>query len=206
MKKIANIVSEVDIFNHKKVDWINYVQKPTECNLNIPTLIIGWNNYKKTFPHLFQNILSKKSVSQYPLWWEFSMDEKITDHFTGIEEFIKNAPREYINLYKYTSIDPIKNNIRDVEHLYKSLGLALGTYYQYKNEIIYVHNKLENNIIGIYLNSFKYFGFDINEITSLFSNNFKTKVIDTDGTLYQSYYKQFPDFDQLKRTMVLFLV
>ena len=206
MKKIGNIVYDKELMNHQKVDWLNYVQKNEVCDYNLPTLIVGWNNFKNKFPHLHPNILNKKINSTYPrVCWEFSMDEKITEHFTGIENFVKNAPREFINQYKYYSIDPIANNILNPEHLYRSMGISSGSYYQYKDEIIYVKNGLNSNIIGIYLNAFKYFGFDITEIMTFFAENFTSKTIDADGSIYLTYYKQFPEFDQLKRSMVLFL-
>jgi hypothetical protein len=139
------------------------------------------------------------------IFCEFSIEEKITDHFIGIENFVKQAPREFINSYKYFSIDPIKNDIKDTKQLYRSITLFYGSYYQYKEEIIYVYDKPTSQIHGIYLNAFKYFGFNVKEITSFFAENINNKTIDLDGLIYQSYYKQFPDFDQLKRSIVLFL-
>jgi hypothetical protein len=57
MKKIANIISTVELSNHKNLEWINYAPSTEFCDLRLPTLIIGWNNYKRTFPHLYQDIL-----------------------------------------------------------------------------------------------------------------------------------------------------
>jgi hypothetical protein len=205
MRKIANIISNVELTNHTKLDWINYVSLTVDANLTLPTLIIGWNRYKREFSHLYPDILVKKSNSQYPLFWEFSIDEKITDHFTGIENFVKNAPREFVNQFSYKSIDPISDNIETPEQLL-SLMPVEGTYYQYKEEIIYVFDQSKNTITGIYLTAYKYFGFDVKKILSLFSEKYATKTIDRDTAIYQSYYREFPDFDQLKRSMVLFLM
>lgn len=205
MKKFANIVSSVELSNHKKMDWINYVQSTDFCSLRLPTLIIGWEKYKRQFPHLYPNILSKKSNSKLPLSWEFSMEEKITEHFTGIETFVKNAPRTFIELYQYKSIDPISDEIESPEYLVKRLPNE-GGFYKYKEEIIYVYDSMNHKIYGIYLNAYKYFGYDVKRIMALLNDKYTSKTIDSDGLIYQSYYRQFPDFDQLKRAMVLFLM
>jgi hypothetical protein len=205
VKKIANIISNVELTNHTKVDWINYVPLTVHADIRFPTLIIGWNRYKREFPHLYPDILVKKSNSQYPLFWEFSIEEKITDHFTGIENFVKNAPREFVNQFSYKSIDPISHNIETPEQLLSQMPVD-GSYYQYKEEIIYVYDRTKNSIIGIYLTAYKYFGFDVKKIITLFSDKYQAKTIDSDTAIYQSYYRQFPDFDQLKRSMVLFLM
>lgn len=205
MKKIANIVTGVELTNHKKLDWTNYAQSTSDCDLTIPTLIVGWNRYKTEFPHLYPNILEKKSIGSSPLWWEFSLDEKVVDHFNGVEKFVKTAPRAFCELYKYQSIDPIKDMIGDEWDLISRIPLTNSFMYQYKDEIIYVLDCNENKIYGIYLNAFKYFKYDIQLIMDRLSNRIEKRIIDRDGTLYQSYYKLFPDFDQLKRTIVLFL-
>jgi hypothetical protein len=206
VKKIANIITEKELANHKKLDWINYSNTIDSVDLSLPTLVVGWSFYKMKFPHLHPDILNKTINRSYPkVCWEFSMDEKITDHFTGIENFVKQAPRMYSELFQYISIDPLKNKIQDPEHLFRVINVLMGSYYQYKEEIIYVHSKLEGKIIGVYLNAFKYFGFDTKKIITIFNEKFTSKTIDSDGLIYQSYYKQFPDFDQLKRSMVLFL-
>lgn len=205
MKKIANIVSDVELTNHKKLEWINYVSSINECNLELPTLIIGWNRYKREFPHLFPNILNKRPSMNKPLWWEFALDEKVVDHFNGVENFVKTAPREFCNLYTYQSIDPIKDVVIDEFDLISRIPYHNTFYYQYKDEIIYILDRNNGKIFGIYLNSFRYFKYDTNKIITLLLNRVEKRIIDADGTLYQSYYKLFPNFDQLKRTIVLFL-
>jgi hypothetical protein len=207
VKKIANIISEKELSNHKKLDWMNYAV--TVPNLYLPTLIIGWENFKYKFPNFRHDILKKKIFNEIPLFWEFSIEEKITDHFTGIENFVKNAPRMYVEQFKYKSIDPISDNIDTVEQLWNAIpdgNLSDLRYYQYKDEIIYILNKTRGEIYGIYLTAFKYFGLDNKIIADFFSNKIIAKTIDSDASIYQSYYRQFPDFDQLKRAMVLFLV
>lgn len=207
MKKIGNIVSSVELSNHKKMDWINYFPSIEFCNMNLPTLIIGWDKVKRTFGHYSPNILKKK-FDNTSIYWEFSMEEKITDHFTGVENFVKIVPRAFVELFRYKSIDPIGDKIESIEQLWAIVTEAEGrlSYYQYKDEIIYVFNHIDCKIYGIYLTAFKYFGLDNKIIANFFDNKIIAKTIDSDGSIYQSYYRQFPDFDQLKRAMVLFLM
>lgn len=221
MKKIANIVFENELTNHKKVNWINYVlfdvtmhnQINQHAYLGIPTLIIGWNLFKREFEYLKPNILNKNNDNNN-ICWEFSLDERINDHFTGLENFVKRAPRLFVENCKYITIDPIKDNVINEDHLINILnGYVNPLYcnlYQYKDEIIYLYDRTRFLIVGIYLNSFKYFKYNVsniqNRIVSYVQENEKNIVtIDATGSIYQTYYKELPEFDQLKRTMVLFL-
>jgi hypothetical protein len=214
MKKIANIIFEIELTNHVKLDWINYVEDSenagNKCDLNLPTLFIGWKFYKSTFPMLKPNILNKNIYSIYPrVCWEFSMEEKITDHFSGVEKFIKIAPKEFIKQYTYCSIDPIINGIENESDLIRSIEKLINPkksiLYQYKDEIMYVFDRDKNIIVGIYLTAFYYFGFNIEAIQNAVYKEISYNIVDSQGLTYQSYYRIFPEFDQLKRSMVIFL-
>jgi len=208
LKKIANIISENELVNHKKVNWIGYYDYKSwnDCDLSLPTLVVGWNKYKEHFPYLYPNILYKHLNPTNPrVMWEFSMEERVVDYFTGVESFVKKAPREYCELYEYISIDPIKHAIREEWDLIEKIPFSNSVMYQYKDEIIYILDRNQSKIYGIYLNAFRYFKYDTKKIMTLFSDRIEKQVIDLDGSLYQSFYKQFPNFDQLKRTIVLFL-
>jgi hypothetical protein len=202
MKKIANIISSKELVNHTKLNWINYLTSINGCDTSLPTLFIGWKEYKEIFKNENPNILNKKSKNKN-LRWEFSIDEMLTDYFNGIEKFIKEAPREFCENFEYISIDPIKDNINNESDILSKINLNNCFIYQYKDEIIYILNKNENKIYGIFLNSFSYFKYNISLISDMLSSYVKNKIID-DGTIYQQYYKQFPDFDYLKRSIVLF--
>lgn len=224
MIKIANIFTEQELSNHEKKDWINYVLYEPFMkenlmlygNFALPTLIIGWNFLKRQAPFLtnFQPNILQKKIPNSNIIWEFSKDEKMTDHFNGVSEFVKTAPRKFIEIRPYRNVDPIKDNIIDEDHLIHYIGGFLSLYhcnvYQYKDEIIYLYDRTRFQITGIYLNSYKYFGYDIEKIKLMIFDrvrqNEKNKAtMDIDGTIYQSFYKQFPEFDQLKRSIVLFL-
>lgn len=223
MIQIANIVTEQNLSNHKKLEWINYVKYDSSmkgninlhANMGVPTLIVGWLLFKNEFSFLNPNILKHDGYNGYTnIQWIFSMEEKMTEHFNGIEKFVKIAPRKYVEINPYRTIDPIKDNILNADHVLIHLNGMVNLFccniYQYKDEIIYIYDRTRFEIIGIYLNSFRYFQYDVERIKKLiFSRvqenpkNIVTK--DTSGSIYQSYYKEFPEFDQLKRTMVLFL-
>jgi hypothetical protein len=218
VKYIANIIYEQELNNHTKVDWVNYVQyepsmhgKIISISRKLPTLVVGWNFFKREFEFFRPNILVKDSGH---ITWEFSMEERMTDHFNGVSNFMKISPRRYVELFPYRNVDPIKDNILNEEELLKYLGGFVNLYncnvYQYKNEIIYLYDYTTSQITGLYLNAYKYFGFDIEKISNMIfervrqnSNNVDT--LDTHGVVYQSFYKKFPEFDQLKRSIVLFL-
>jgi hypothetical protein len=181
------------------------------CDLTLPTLVIGWNLFKTKFPHLKPNILTKEYGR---IRWEFSMEERITDHFNGIANFMKVSPRQYVESYKYKNIDPVRDNLLDEDELIKHLivfsNLFSSNAYQYKDEMIYLYSRTTFEITGLHLNAYRYFGFDTEKITNYIFDRVRQSskniaTLDTDGLVYQSFYKQFPEFDQLKRSIVLFL-
>jgi len=231
IQKIAYIVSDKELSNHKKLDWINYVILNGEpfhsftttqdgkvqfdaprYNSYYPTLIIGWELFNTTHKEFNPDILEKTKSRPYNVEWEFSVDERIVDHFEGVANFIKTAPRKYVEQFRYKNIDPIIDKIEkeeDVLELVKKYQyLDHIRTYQYKDEVIYLFDRGSSTpMLGIYLTAFKYFKYDVEKIKSLIYSAIKPEHIflDPDGQNYGTYYKQFPDFDQLKRSMVLFL-
>ena len=140
------------------------------------------------------------------LSWIFSKEEKMTFFFNGLDEFIRIAPKKFIESFGYNVIDPIVNKIQNEEQLIEQLPTFKNSHaYQYKDEIIYVYYKEKKHIVGIYLPPFKYFNMDTVKISQLVQQTTGSMVFDKDGTQYQQFYKQFPDFDRLKRSMVIFL-
>lgn len=220
MKYIANIITEKELSNHEKKEWINYVMYQPHMsgrvrihmNMMLPTLIVGWDLYKREFSNNNPDILNKNPNIR--LSWEFSMEEKMTEHFKGVENFVKEAPRKYVEIAPYRNVDPIKDNIQDepqlIEYLDRYVNLFNCNIYIYKDEIIYLFDRTRLEITGIYLNSYRYFGYNCdrikyNIIDRVRQNQNNRINDDTDGSIYQSYYKKFPEFDQLKRSIVLFL-
>lgn len=174
-------------------------------------MIIGWEKVKSHFPGQSNILIKRLSAPYQSVRWEFAKEEKMGDHFTGVEKFVNTAPREFIDLFPYANIDPIRFEVKNEDHLIEILDNRIqmknAFFYRYKEEMIYIFDRAnpKKPIWSVYLNAYKYFGYDINRIMGLVETRIPNQTIDPDGLIYQSYYKQFPDFDQLKRTMVLFL-
>ncbi len=202
MLKIGNIISEIELVSHAKVDYINYYcegNKPV-YDQNLPTLVIGREFFKKWYnPN--QNILQKE-VLPNKLYWDYWMPESMSGYFTGLEKFINNLPNYFINNFEYQSIDAFDVEPTDLDKILKLFDWNnKSTAYQYKDEMIYIHTK--NTITGIYLVSFDYFNYDVLRIIKLIKDNINT-YHDTDGSSYINYYKKFPEFGNLKRSMPIF--
>lgn len=215
MNLIGSIFCSKVITTHKKVDYVNYFSnleefldfsriKPDQNNYKTPFLYVGWNSLKKNnISHLFRvpeiSIL-KKEIVKNQLFWEFDMEEDINGYFSGIDQFVANVPYYFINNFKYKIIDPC--SVPDVSSI---KGLLPSTFdsYIYKNEMIYIQS--QNVITGIHLDSFKYFRYDVDEILNIVKSNSVHHFHDVEGLEYQKYYKKFPEFPYLKRSIVVFM-
>jgi hypothetical protein len=52
---------------------------------------------------------------------------------------------------------------------------------------------------------YEYFNMDINHIKSRIIENSVNYFEDKDGSIYQEYYKTYPNFEELKRYLVVLL-
>lgn len=208
--KIANIIYEGELVNHKQVEFINY-HKINEysstifqdVDISLPTLIVGWKFLKETLPDYDVNILKHKIVENQ-LYWEFSFDENKSSHVSGVKSFVRYAPEFYFSKYSYTNIDPIFHQLKDNQDLYDILPQKIDAYYYYKEDIIYFLS--DGKISGLNIEIFKFFKFDIQAILNKLDNRTSGAVVhDSDGELHQKYYKIFPDFNRLKRYIVVLL-
>jgi hypothetical protein len=75
--------------------------------------------------------------------------------------------------------------------------------YNYKNEMLYLLT--DNKITGINLLLYDYFKFDVKDIVERIAERTETGILDEEGISYQQYYKVFPDFQQLKRYLIVIL-
>ena len=211
MQKIANIVYENELINHTKVKYINYINDQIsfdKIDTTLPTLYVGWKFLKLSNPNdnliLNHNILDKRIIS-YQLYWEFSFEENKSDHVTGVKMFVNNAPYYYFNSnYKFTNIDPVFFNICDFDDLKLLLPKTVDYYYKYKNEMLYTLSG--SSIVGIDLKMYDFFNFDIEAILDEIRKRcIGGGVIDPDADDYKNYYKIFPEFEFLKRYLVVLL-
>ena len=209
--KLANIIYEKELVNHTQVDYINYINAPTEYDTvdkTLPTLYVGWSFMKACNPNneIIQNanILHKKIVGN-ELYWECSFEESKTSHVKGINSFIKLVPQFYFQpKYTYINLDPVFFQIVTIDDLMDALPKEIDTMYNFKNEMVYLLH--EKNIIGINLKMYDFFKFNIQEILDRISGRIK-KVVhqDPQGDVYLSHYKILPNFTYLKRYLIVIL-
>ena len=211
--KIANIIHDSELVNHTKAEYINYfneIKSYNDLDRSLPTLYVGWSFMKACNPmnQIIQNadILKKKIVTN-ELYWEFSFKESKPSHVKGVDSFAELAPELYFKpKYTYVNMDPVFFQLRDLQDLMDVLAKEFHCIYQYKNEMIYI--LVGNNIVGINLKMYEFFNFDINDMIHKLGQRLKIGheyTTDSEGEIYQSYYKIFPNFELLKRYIVAIL-
>ena len=208
--KIANIIYENELINHDKCNYINYYNEALsydDVDRRLPTLYVGWNFMKRCNVNnsIIQNadILKKKIISN-ELYFEFSFDELKSSHVKGINEFTIKVPDIYFgSKYKYINLDPIFFQLNNIQNVMDVLPQEIDTYYQYKNEMMYL---LKNDkITGLNLEIYRFFQFDIETLLYKISERTNTTIYDSNGDEYQLFYRKFPNFNNLKRYLVVML-
>jgi len=208
--KIANVVYEKELVNHTMVEYINYHKGALEYNsidVKLPTLYVGWSFMKNCNPNneiiLHADILKKKIVTN-ELYWEFSFDESKASHVKGIDSFVNIAPQFYFTpKYQFVNLDPVFFQITEIEDLMAVLPKEIDVTYNFKDEMIYVLK--DNKIWAINLKMYEFFKFNIAEIKEYISIRSAVYMNDMDGQMYLNQYKIFPNFQLLKRYMVVIL-
>jgi hypothetical protein len=213
--KIANVIYEKELVNHTKVEYINYINEPTEyekLDKTMPALYVGWSFMKASNPNneLIQHadILKKKIITNQ-LYWECSFEESKSSHVKGVESFVNLAPQFYFTpKYQFINLDPVFFQIVDIEGLMDVLPKEINMSYLLKNEMLYLHAKDEKSgdkIYAINLKMYEFFKFNIDEIKKEISIRSADLINDMDGQMYLNQYKIFPNFNLLKRYLVVIL-
>lgn len=205
--KIGNVIYDSELVNHKKVDYINYIEEPRvykELDPSLPTLYVGWSFMKSCNPEddIIQNadILKKKIITN-ELYYEFSFLESKASHVKGVDKFVGLVPQFYFSpKYRYTNLDPVFFQLKDYQDLMDIFPKDLTKAYNYKNEMLYVLN--DNNIWGLNLKMYEFFKFNVNDIINHVETKAYSYKSDLDGEIYKKHYKNFPNFEQLKRYLV----
>jgi len=205
MIQIGKIVHKEKLINHKPLSYIIY-QNLTETSrtpLRLPTLIVGWKLANELFPYSNLDILERDiNVKQRDKYlWEFSPTEDIIQYSSGLEFFVKRLPYLFISRYDYKNADPFFHNLFTLDQINGYLPDG-GSLYVYKNEIAYYLSG--NTIYGLKLAIYDYMTMNVQSIVNMLVSKSKNHFID-DSTEYQKYYKMFPEFGYLKRSMVVFL-
>jgi hypothetical protein len=208
--KIANIIYEKELVNHTKVDYVNYYNqqvKYSELDKSLSTLFVGWSFMKACNPDneiiLHADILKKKIITN-ELYWEFSFDESKASHVKGVESFVNIVPQFYFTpKYQFINLDPVFFQLAELEDLMAVLPKEIDVNYNFKNEMLYVLK--ENKIWAINLKMYEFFKFKIDEIIEYINCRTAHSLNDMDGQMYLNQYKIFPNFQLLKRYMVVIL-
>ncbi len=208
--KIANIIYEKNIVNHTQLEYINYYNESMQyenIDQSLPTLYIGWSFMKKCNPE--NNIIDKcdilkREIIKNKLYWECSFDEGKSAHINGVENFINKIPHIYYESnYEYVILDPIFFQLKTIDDFIEVLPENIDVLCAHKNNMVYVLNK--NIIYGIDLNMYRFFKFDVEAVMKILMDRSKISHIDLDGEIYQTNYKIFPNFQYLKRFLVVML-
>lgn len=169
-KYIGNIVTSP---NYKLDSCFKKCLKMSDIDENLPTLIIGFQNAKKTISDF--NILNKK-YNDGMLWWTFSKTERRVDHDKDIVDFhnycinrITNNINYYFINYINLTYNKAKRCIRYIKNNHKKY------YYIDNNKFVFVYD-IENSIefkriYGFSLTTSSFFGIPKQKIITLIENN-----------------------------------
>lgn len=208
--KVANIIYEKELVNHKKRDYINYYDEAIRYEMvdnDLPTLYVGWKFMKDCNPdnEIIQNadILKKKIITNQ-LYFEFSFEELKSSHVKGVDTFADKSPEFYFrSKHKYINLDPVFFQLSEVQDVMDVLPKEIDAYYQHKDEMLYL---LKNDkITGINLKVYEFFQFNIENLLFRISERTSTAIFDGSGETYQLFYKKFPNFPNLKRYLVVIM-
>jgi hypothetical protein len=208
--KIANIVFENTLINHDNVNYIQYYNESIDynnLNTQIPTMFVGWHFLKKCNNEntMFNNIdILNKVIIPNKLFWEFSFEENKLLHVKGVKEFVSNVPSLYfMSKYNYIDFDPVYFQIKNISNFIDCLPKNIDSFLNLKNETMYLLST--NKIYGINLKLYNFFQINTSNIIDEVSKRSKQSFFDENGEIYQSYYKNFPEFLYLKRYLIAIL-
>lgn len=206
--KIANIIYEEELYDHDPQSYINYYNGyDPNILLELPTLVVGWEFLKKiriAVPQLNEANILNKTIIKNNFFWEFSFNENKSSHIDGIKDFSEDVPDIYFSSrYNYKIIDPVFYQIRNSEELFDILPKEINSYYIFENRMLYILSNHE--IIGLDLEIYRFFKFNIDLILMKISTPETMQFNDISGDLYRKYYKKFPNFFHLKRYLVAIL-
>ena len=211
-QKIGTILYKGRLVNHQKSDYITYINS-NGGDENIvydkenPILYVGWEQVKSMVNDGWYDKVSilEKTIQPNKIFWEFSFDENKAQHVAGVNMFVNNVPYYYFqNNYRYTNIDPIFFNIRDLEELKQLLPVNYEFFYQYKDKMLYFLSG--DKITSIDLELYKFFEIDLTAFIRQMSLSSKSRgVIDQEGETYEAYKESFPNFDYLQRYLIVLL-
>jgi len=208
--KVGNIIYEKELVNHTQVEYINYINKPQEYNVidkSLPTLYVGWVFMKSCNQNndIIQNAdILNKEIIENQLYWECSFDEGKSSHVNGVERFTQFAPKYYFApKYSYYNVDPVFYKIKSIDEFLDVIPKRIDFSYNFKNEMFYL--LADDSIFGVNLKMYEFFKIDINKLVTRIVERTNTQFTDLEGETYKKYYKILPNYQELKRYLIVML-
>lgn len=170
MRYIANIITK------GKIDisvFFNVVDDINNVDLNIPTLIVGWNDVKRLFPN--QNILNHDITDT--ISWTFSKREKRYQYEKDIERFttkVMNCVNQDVN-YRFFNYLLATQTKRDNFIKYVQKG---NCSLYHTPRFLYLYNGVDKITIGISLMDLTYAGIKPNDFIAFLNVNRNNIVYD----------------------------
>lgn len=168
--KIANIVSKDKI---SVSDEFNVVKTMDEINHSLPTLVVGYDYVKKTFPDFdITNIQLKENV-----YWTFKKTEKRDKFEEDMNWFIYKAYHELVKNISYIFVDPIQYDNKTLIKITRKILSMKNIITYVNNEMMYVFG--EKYIFGIDLKLLKYIGLNVDKIKNKFEKVSSVFLVDS---------------------------
>jgi hypothetical protein len=158
-------------------------------NINLPTLIVGWNKVKEIFPS--QPIESHKINEN--LFWTYSITENEEKNKNDINSFFEYSIKKFFNkpLISYDAI--IDGEIRDF--LFNSIDKSKRSFIYFHKNVCYIYNN--TNTYSISLPSLEFLGKDIKYLMTEMINRIECTIF--------SYYNvaKYTDVEKLRDVMTV---
>lgn len=162
MNKIGNVVTQKKI---KLSDRFNVVTSLSDCDSNIPTLIIGYYDACKMFPDI-ELIINHRTIDDNT-FWTFTRPESVREHESDVELFIDFCYKRIQSKVKYVFVDTIHlrdDEITEIFDAIKNSKIIVG--YLHNNRMIYLY--CGKVIYGIDLELSKFLGKDPEKVRNRF--------------------------------------
>jgi hypothetical protein len=178
MKYLGNIVTQNKI---ETTEFINITDNIENVDKNIPTLIIGYNNYiKNVYPEdkisVIDRYIDENTV------WTFSKYEKANDYEKDIIEFQQNLFDELDILTNYEFFNRLTSNLSEIKEFVKILtNIERKHVYIYENQFVYI--SIGNNVYGFSLEDIEYTGISKEKVLKKIGSLLNIKVFDNNRFL-----------------------
>lgn len=159
MLTIGNIVTKEDI----NIDnYFNIVDNIININKDLPTLIIGWEDYVK---NNFEDVDFVDRVLNKNMFWTFSKRErrdKMNIDLYNFEEYCVNL---FLKKIDYIYLNPMTISNNKLKNFYNFIKENESLYYD-NETMIYIYS--DDKIFGLNKIVFNYMKYDVNKIIKSF--------------------------------------